>query len=98
VNDEWPGNFRQLVGCLRAMLALCEPGDTLMIEALPADVRFGVTITGKSQSPRETGLSTLEAVKATAMQDALRAAKVNVSLAARQLGVSRSTLYRRMQS
>jgi sigma-54 dependent transcriptional regulator, acetoin dehydrogenase operon transcriptional activator AcoR len=80
------------------MLALCEPCDTLMIEALPADVRFGVTITGKSQSPRETGLSTLEAITATAMQDALRAAKVNVSLAARQLGVSRSTLYRRMQS
>jgi transcriptional regulator of acetoin/glycerol metabolism len=26
VNYEWPGNFRQLVGCLRAMLALCEPG------------------------------------------------------------------------
>jgi transcriptional regulator of acetoin/glycerol metabolism len=32
------------------------------------------------------------------MLDALRAAKGNVSLAARQLGVSRSTLYRRMQS
>ncbi len=98
VTYEWPGNFRQLVGCLRAMLALCEPGETLTIDALPSDVRFGVTITEKSLPPREKALSTLEAITATAMQDALRAAKGNVSLAARQLGVSRSTLYRRMQS
>ena len=41
---------------------------------------------------------TLEAITAVAMQDALRAARGNVSLAARRLGVSRSTLYRRMQS
>jgi transcriptional regulator of acetoin/glycerol metabolism len=80
------------------MLALCEPGETLTIDALPSDVRFGVTITEKSLPPREKALSTLEAITATAMQDALRAAKGNVSLAARQLGVSRSTLYRRMQS
>jgi sigma-54 dependent transcriptional regulator, acetoin dehydrogenase operon transcriptional activator AcoR len=98
VNYEWPGNFRQLVGCLRAMLALCEPGETLTMDALPADVRFGVTIAERALSPREKALSTLEAITATAMEDALRAAKGNVSLAARQLGVSRSTLYRRMQS
>jgi transcriptional regulator of acetoin/glycerol metabolism len=61
-------------------------------------VRFGVTIAERALSPREKALSTLEAITATAMEDALRAAKGNVSLAARQLGVSRSTLYRRMQS
>jgi transcriptional regulator of acetoin/glycerol metabolism len=97
VNYEWPGNFRQLVGCLRAILALCEPGGTITLDALPPDVRSGVKFTGQGASPHES-LPTLEAVTATAMQDALRAAKGNVSLAARRLGVSRSTLYRRMQN
>jgi transcriptional regulator of acetoin/glycerol metabolism len=97
VNYEWPGNFRQLVGCLRAMLALCEPGDTLAIDALPPDIRIGGRIAEKAPPPRAKAQPTLEAITATAMQDALRAAKGNVSLAARQLGVSRSTLYRRMQ-
>jgi transcriptional regulator of acetoin/glycerol metabolism len=97
VSYEWPGNFRQLVGCLRAMLALCDPGDSLNLDALPPDVRHGVKIADKVASPRGKTQPTLETIAATAMQDALRAAKGNVSLAARQLGVSRSTLYRRMQ-
>jgi transcriptional regulator of acetoin/glycerol metabolism len=98
VSYEWPGNFRQLVGCLRAILALCEPGGTITLDALPPDVRSGVKFNGKGPSPHGKALSTLEAVTATAMQDALHAAKGNVSLAARRLGVSRSTLYRCMQS
>jgi transcriptional regulator of acetoin/glycerol metabolism len=97
VSYEWPGNFRQLVGCLRAMLALCDPGDSLNLDPLPPDVRHGVKIADKVASPRGKAQPTLETIAATAMQDALRAAKGNVSLAARQLGVSRSTLYRRMQ-
>ncbi|MCG5235476.1 sigma-54-dependent Fis family transcriptional regulator [Xanthobacter oligotrophicus] len=35
----WPGNFRQLVGVLRVLQALAEPGEVLGVEALPADVR-----------------------------------------------------------
>lgn len=35
----WPGNFRQLTGVLKVLLALAEPGETVGPEALPADVR-----------------------------------------------------------
>ncbi|MFG1333223.1 sigma-54-dependent Fis family transcriptional regulator [Xanthobacter autotrophicus] len=35
----WPGNFRQLVGVLRVLQALAEPGEILGVDALPADVR-----------------------------------------------------------
>jgi transcriptional regulator of acetoin/glycerol metabolism len=97
VDDEWPGNFRQLVGCLRAMLALCEPGETLGVDALPAGMRTasaGVQMTRKVLG--STTGSTLDAITINTMQDALQAAGGNVSLAARRLGVSRSTLYRRM--
>lgn len=98
VNYEWPGNFRQLVGCLRAILALCESGDMVGLDALPSDVRHGMNIKNANAATiREKTPSTLEVITATAMQDALKAARGNISLAARQLGVSRSTFYRRMQ-
>jgi sigma-54 dependent transcriptional regulator, acetoin dehydrogenase operon transcriptional activator AcoR len=35
----WPGNFRQLMGVLKVLLALAEPGETVGPEALPTDVR-----------------------------------------------------------
>ena len=96
---DWPGNFRQLVGCLRAMLALGEPGDVLTTDALPPDIRRGrCTVEAKASKPRSDIASTLDAITMTAMQEALAASKGNVSRAARQLGVSRSTLYRRMQN
>lgn len=94
---DWPGNYRQLVGCLRAMLALSEPGEILGIEALPPDIRTTVESAGTTPALAETLDSTLDAMAVKAMQDALQASKGNISLAARMLGISRSTLYRRMQ-
>lgn len=97
---EWPGNFRQLVGCLRAMLALCEPGDRLGIEALPPDIRHA---TERAHIPAADAFesapapATLDSLTLDAMKEALKATKGNVSLAARRLGISRSTFYRRLQ-
>lgn len=90
---EWPGNLRQLAGCLRAMIALCEPGGVLDIDTLPPDLRGPVPEQAPSEAP-----SRLETIAAAAMQEALQAARGNVSLAARRLGISRSTLYRHMQN
>jgi sigma-54 dependent transcriptional regulator, acetoin dehydrogenase operon transcriptional activator AcoR len=92
---DWPGNFRQLAGCLRAMLALCEPGDRLGTDVLPPDIRN----TAEKAPPTAPGPlpETLDSMTIIAMREALEAAQGNVSLAARRLGVSRSTLYRRLQ-
>lgn len=96
VDYEWPGNFRQLVGCLRAMLALSEPGDILGVDTLPADIRPQAGSPAADPMSKAAS-STLDALTINAMHDALRDAGGNVSLAARRLGVSRSTLYRRLQ-
>jgi transcriptional regulator of acetoin/glycerol metabolism len=87
---DWPGNHRQLVGALKAMIALSEPGQTVGPELLPAVVAEAAE--GRRIEPPEGRLDTLER---DAMRMALEACGGNVAAAARRLGVSRSTLYRR---
>ncbi|MGY2052476.1 sigma-54-dependent Fis family transcriptional regulator [Methylobacterium sp. JK268] len=94
---EWPGNFRQLVGTLRALLALADPGETVGPEDLPEGLRPRVSpsplASPGGRAPPAT--ARLDAVARDAMRAALDAADGNVSEAARRLGISRSTLYRR---
>ena len=78
------------------MLALCEPGDRLGVDALPPDVRHPAQAERPAPAIAEP-LTTLDSMTVAAMREALEATQGNVSLAARRLGVSRSTLYRRLQ-
>ncbi|MFE1602815.1 sigma-54-dependent Fis family transcriptional regulator [Methylobacterium sp. ID0610] len=97
---EWPGNFRQLVGTLRALLALADPGDVVGIDALPEPIRKRQPAALPEPAPRpqaEPG-HRLDSIAREAMRAALDAAGGNVSEAARRLGISRSTLYRRCLS
>jgi sigma-54 dependent transcriptional regulator, acetoin dehydrogenase operon transcriptional activator AcoR len=95
---DWPGNFRQLVGTLRAMIALADPGQTLSPEALPPALRSALAENAEAGAPRGVGRRTgdLEAITRLAMREALDACDGNVSRAARKLGINRSTLYRRL--
>ncbi|WP_292511480.1 sigma-54-dependent Fis family transcriptional regulator [Methylobacterium sp.] len=89
---DWPGNFRQLVGTLRALRALAEPGETLTAHALPADLRL------PPRQAAKPARGELDVIAREAMRAALAASGGNVSQAARRLGISRSTLYRRCLS
>lgn len=89
---DWPGNFRQLVGTLRALCALAEPGEILTADALPADLKVG------HRPAPQPSTGQLDAIARDAMLSALAASGGNVSQAARRLGISRSTLYRRCLS
>nr|WP_318381403.1 sigma-54-dependent Fis family transcriptional regulator [uncultured Enterobacter sp.] len=79
----WPGNVRQLVSQLRVLMALANDGECITLVDLPAD----------SSLPRPhpaPGAPMNE-------ESAIRAAQGNMSLAAKNLGISRSTLYRRRE-
>jgi transcriptional regulator of acetoin/glycerol metabolism len=88
MNHPWPGNFPQL----RAELADAADrsgGKDISCEHLSADVRVGL------QSRRT--LTRLESLEREAIAEALREHDNNKVQAAQALGLSRSTLYRRLR-
>jgi len=93
VHHDWPGNFRQLTGTLRALIALAEPDRPIGPEALPADLRVKVPVAGGAASAGD-----LESITNAAIRAALDECGGNVSRVARQLRVHRSTIYRRLAS
>jgi transcriptional regulator of acetoin/glycerol metabolism len=96
----WPGNIRQMTNVIRTALALRDGECEIRGEHLPEDFleQAGVR-TGASLPPTgrewDGGSGRLEELEASAIRDALQECNGNVSAAARKLGVSRSTLYRK---
>jgi transcriptional regulator of acetoin/glycerol metabolism len=88
---EWPGNFRQFIGTLRALLALADPNEAIMPALLPSAIRQA-----RSAAAATSIEEGLQAITRHAMMTALEASSGNVSKAARRLGVHRSTLHRHL--
>jgi transcriptional regulator of acetoin/glycerol metabolism len=80
---------------LRTLMALGEPGRLVRVDDLPPELRIPPPPSPLPVSV-EGGVARLEALEQIAMQTALQSCGGNVSEAARRLGVSRSTLYRRL--
>jgi transcriptional regulator of acetoin/glycerol metabolism len=92
----WPGNFRQLVGVLRTLIALGDRQSTIGVDMLPDCVRASVPqLAGPAFASGV--VPSMDALQCDAMRHALSECGGNTSAAARRLGVSRSTFYRRLR-
>ncbi len=97
----WPGNIRQLHNVLRTALALAG-GFTISELHLTQDFMDEISDTSIESKPQLKLVATTPVALHDLAEEAIRAVMQqhagNVSAVARQLGISRNTLYRKMKS
>ena len=86
MRNRWPGNVEQLLQVLHKVTATLRSG-TIEVSDLPPEVR----------ASRRRLLSPVEAIECDAIIDALAQAGGNKAEAARSLGMSRATIYRKIR-
>ena len=90
----WPGNFRELYNVLRSASAICD-GNVICSQDLPAHVTgAGAALRANAPDPAVSALANAEC---TALMTAIRANRGNLVHTAKQLGISRNALYRRLK-
>ena len=101
----WPGNIRQLFNVIRVAIALLDDGEMLITETHLPEELFEAPLTITAGAPlaydpwapaAPEGTGSLEEIGRQAALRTLEAAGGNISAAARQLGISRNTLYRKL--
>ena len=95
-NYSFPGNVRELESIIAHAVILCE-GDTLTARDLPDQVRQGTTLRLALPDHASERVTTLIEIEEHAIRDTLERLNGNQSEAARRLGISRSTLWRKMK-
>jgi transcriptional regulator of acetoin/glycerol metabolism len=95
----WPGNLRQLANAVRTACALLDDGETLIgWRHLPDDLMEELRPPRQCAVPAPADATdNLQTLSAAAIGRAVQAACGNMSEAARRLGISRNTLYRRLK-
>lgn len=94
----WPGNLRQLSHVLRTAAALLDTHEVQIDWAhLPDDIAAEL-LAQATPSRADAPAQNLYELSLKAIQQALENARGNVSAAARQLGISRQTLYRKLEA
>ncbi|MEQ8800063.1 MAG: sigma-54-dependent Fis family transcriptional regulator [Phycisphaerales bacterium] len=102
----WPGNIREMRNVLRTAVALCDegvirladlPGDIGEMSglALPVSAEQAATDTNGQTPP--VAANPLECAERDAVMRALQQNRWNITNTARQLAMSRNTLYRKMK-
>ena len=100
----WPGNVRQLHNVARTAVALAGDDRRITLDTLPRDFLQEYQEGGSKRSAGfeaapslAASTSRLEEIEQQAVKATLEALAGNVSAAARQLGISRNTLYRKLK-
>jgi len=94
----WPGNVREIRNVVEGMVML-STGDAVTVADLPAEIAFSNTEANPQRSvPIQPGTVTnLEAVERDAISSAIATCHGNLTLVARELRISKSTLYLKVE-
>lgn len=90
----WPGNVRELRNVIESLL-LTSDDEVVRREELPVELL--ATTDGTTASAQDADLTSLEATERLTILQAIQRVHGNLALAARMLGISRSTLYRKVE-
>jgi transcriptional regulator with PAS, ATPase and Fis domain len=95
----WRGNIRQLRNVLKAALAFSGDEGRILLHHLPEDFLDEVKAVPQTSQNKagEKSAASIRQTEAIMIRQALNEHQQNVSLAARQLGISRATLYRKLK-
>lgn len=102
----WPGNIRELRNVIRTALAICDDGVIRLVD-LPRSFQSGIreqprpVLSGHEAAPLSvqagTGIRALETAERAVILKAVENNRWNMTLTARELGMSRNTLYRKFK-
>ncbi|HOE41789.1 MAG TPA: sigma-54-dependent Fis family transcriptional regulator [Rhodoferax sp.] len=99
----WPGNLRQYANVLRTASAMLDPHESRidwvhLPDDLLEDLAASVVPDGLAANPPAGAVlaQNLQALSRAAIRQALDSSRGNISQAARDLGISRQTLYRKL--
>ena len=97
VQYDWPGNIRELKNIVERMIVLSS-GEMLTLEQIPEDIRQGrSTAAATSGNVALQGVTKITDAEKELIRNALVETKGNKSTAAEKLGISRRTLYRKLE-
>ena len=91
IRYSWPGNVRELENVMERLVVLVRAG-RVELRDLPSGIREGMTDVRLRSAP-----GTLQELERVRIADALEQANGNKKLAARKLGIHRSTLYAKLR-
>lgn len=92
----WPGNVRELKNIIERMVVLADK-EVLNLENVPEDIKKRKVIFTPSEKNEESEIPSLSEMEKQLILSTLAEQKGNKSLAAKKLGISRRTLYRKLE-
>jgi transcriptional regulator of acetoin/glycerol metabolism len=92
----WPGNIRELRNVIRSAFAICD-GNRIRTTDLPAALLRDASVPLSAEPARTPPETTLAGAERDALLNAIRGNRGNLCHTARELGISRNSLYRKLK-
>ncbi|MDD4238857.1 MAG: sigma-54-dependent Fis family transcriptional regulator [Desulfotomaculaceae bacterium] len=90
----WPGNIRELQNIIESALATSDSA-VISLSVLPENIRLAINFT-EIEVPVRSNIIPLKRLESDIIKETIEMCNGNVTLAAKRLGINRSTIYRKM--